>query len=145
MKLYLDMCVLKRLFDDQSDERIALETTCAVLILERIRRGFDSLIWSPALVFENKADPDEEVRAEIRKYEDIASYVKLTPEIRTRTRDFQNVALRNLDAAHLAFAEASGCDRLITCDDRFLKRAGRTNCLIRVASPIEYWNEVGDD
>jgi hypothetical protein len=37
-----------------------------------------------------------------------------------------------LDAAHLAFAEVAVCDVLLTCDDRFVGRTGRTGCLMRV-------------
>lgn len=68
----------------------------------------------------------------------------LTPQVEKRIREFTAAGLRPLDAAHLAFAEAAVCDVLLTCDDRFAGRAGRTGCLMRILTPVEYWSEVGD-
>lgn len=39
MLLYLDMCCLKRPFDDQTDDRIRLETEAVILLLEKFDRG----------------------------------------------------------------------------------------------------------
>lgn len=145
MKLYLDMCTLKRPFDDQTQERIASETHAVLGIMGRIERGLDSMVWSSALTLENDADPDPEPRIEVAKYAGhAAGSPSLTPQVEKRIREFTAAGLRPLDAAHLAFAEAAVCDVLITCDDRFAGRAGRTGCLIRVLTPVKYWNEVGD-
>jgi len=145
MKLYLDMCALKRPFDDQTQQRVASETRAVLAIWGRIERGVDNLSWSTALSFENDADPDPEPRMEVAKCaQRAASSAALTAQVEERIRDFTVAGLRPLDAAHLAFAEAGGCDVLVTCDDRFAERAGRTNCLLRVMNPLEYWNEIGD-
>jgi len=39
VRIYLDMCALKRPFDDQSNGRIALETTAVLSILRSVAEG----------------------------------------------------------------------------------------------------------
>jgi hypothetical protein len=146
MKLYLDMCALKRPFDDQAQERVALETHAVLAIMGRIERGLDTMIWSTALTFENDADPEPEPRSEIALYAARAVALQaLTPQVEQRIREFTAAGVGPLDAAHLAFAEAAAADMLITCDDGFARRAKRTGSLLKVLTPIEYLNEVGDD
>ncbi|MEP0843994.1 MAG: PIN domain-containing protein [Phycisphaerae bacterium] len=146
MRLYLDMCVLKRPFDDQSQERVAAETRAVLAVIERIDRGLDNLVWSSALTFENQEDPEAEPRMEVAKYAARASMRQtLSAQIEQRMRELSALGLPPLDAAHLAFAEAAGCDVLLSCDDRFIRRARRVNTMIRVLTPLEYWNEVADD
>ena len=144
MKLYLDMCALKRPFDDQTQERVAAEAFAVVTLLDRIERGVDQSIWSTALTLENDADPDAEVRMEVAKFADrAAASLRLTTQIEARINELTAAGLRPLDAAHVAFAEAEACDVLITCDDRLLRQAARVGCLIRVMNPLEYMREVG--
>ncbi len=63
MKLYLDMCCLKRPFDDQSDARIQLETLAVESILQLCRDGAHELIVSDTLRFENERNPNAERQA----------------------------------------------------------------------------------
>ena len=60
MRIYLDMCCLKRPFDDQSDARIQLETTALAAILVVCNRGEHELFTSDALRFENSRNPNPE-------------------------------------------------------------------------------------
>lgn len=39
MVLYLDLCVYDRPFDNQHQERIALETSAFIYILEKLEKG----------------------------------------------------------------------------------------------------------
>jgi len=59
MRLYLDMCCLKRPFDDQSRARVQLETLAVVAILHLCREGGAELLSSDALIFENSRNPNE--------------------------------------------------------------------------------------
>jgi predicted nucleic acid-binding protein len=146
MRLYLDLCALKRPFDDAQHDRVVLETRAVLLILERIERGVDTLVWSTGRTLENEADSEPEPRIEVAEYASRAETVQsLTPQIERRAKALNAAGLRALDALHLAFAEAAGCDVLFTCDDRFVKRATRDVALIRVVNPIEYCNEMRDD
>ncbi len=147
MRLYLDMCALKRPFDDPSDTRIMEEARAMLAIIQRIESGHDELVWSTALTLENEADPEPEPRIEVAKYALLAATasLSLSPEIESRARRLSAVGLGSLDAVHLAFAEAARCNVLVTCDDRFVRRARAAGALIRILNPIEYWGEVGDD
>ena len=57
MKLYFDMCALKRPLDDRSQPRVESEATAILDLLGRVLAGEHSLVWSPELTFENEADP----------------------------------------------------------------------------------------
>ena len=56
MRIYLDMCCLKRPFDDQSQPRIRLETE-AVLSLLAAESATVDFIRSAALRLENRQNP----------------------------------------------------------------------------------------
>ena len=50
MKLYLDLCVYNRPFDYQGQERIALETSAFIYILEMIERGaYNVILWGQSV------------------------------------------------------------------------------------------------
>lgn len=139
MKLYLDMCVLKRPFDDCTQPRVKREATAVLSLLERIERGLDQMVWSSALTVENDADPDLEPSAQVRAYQTLAcTTLGLSVEIEARARTLVAGGIRPLDSLHLAMAEASMCDAFLTCDDKLARRASRQGVLIRVMNPIEY-------
>ncbi|VAX31569.1 hypothetical protein MNBD_NITROSPIRAE03-72 [hydrothermal vent metagenome] len=64
---------------------------------------------------------------------------KLYIDVCTLCRPFddQDIMRIRLDAAHLAFAEATA-DVFITCDDKLLKKAKRNNIKIQSVSPLEF-------
>ena len=53
IKLYLDICVYNRPFDNQHQERIAVEISAFIYILEKVEKGEYELVLSEALVYEN--------------------------------------------------------------------------------------------
>src|SRR5689334_12036522 len=56
MRVYLDMCCLKRPFDDQSQPRIRLESE-AVLALLTLQSADVQFVRSAALILENSLNP----------------------------------------------------------------------------------------
>lgn len=146
MKIYMDVCALKRPFDDRSQPRIEAEAVAVLEILGRVQSGNDLLVWSSALKFENDADPDLEVRQVVAECGGLSDeLVVLLPEAERRISDLVKLGLTPLDAAHLALAEAAGCDVLLTCDDRFMRRANRGPTYSKVLNPVQYLQEVSDD
>lgn len=139
MKLYLDLCALKRPFDDRSQPRVDAEARAVLDLLGRIADGEHRLVWSPALTFENQADPDFEVRKVVAQCASLARvHAELSGEIADRIAQLHGLGLGPLDAAHLALAEGTACEVLLTCDDRFEKRAGRITCRSRVVNVLEW-------
>jgi predicted nucleic acid-binding protein len=141
--LYLDLNGFNRPFDDQSQERIALETEAFFTILQRIVDGEDELVWSASLDLENSHHPIADRRAEIAEWAEAAGiYISVTEAISQRADRLTARGLAPLDATHVACAEAAGCDRLLTCDDRMLRRARRLRLALRVQDPIGYLEDV---
>ena len=59
MRIYLDVCCLNRPFDDQTQDRIHLESEAVILILKRVRSGNWEWISSEAVDFEVRQTPDK--------------------------------------------------------------------------------------
>lgn len=138
-KLYLDVCTLCRPFDDQDLMRIRLETDALYLIYQNIRNGKYNLIVSPAHMKEIEAFDDMRERLEVTGF--LNKYAK-SPRwnmkiIRERSEYLYSLKFGVADAAHLAFAEDSS-DFFITCDDKILKKAVKSDVEILTINPIEF-------
>lgn len=139
MLLYLDLNCFNRPFDDQSQERIARETRAVFRVLQRILDGKDRLAWSDILELENSQHPLADRRAEIGSWaERAAIWVPADRLVATRAAELAKWGLSPLDAAHLACAEVGGCEALLTCDDRLIRRAGRSGPRLQVVTPVGY-------
>jgi predicted nucleic acid-binding protein len=143
MKLYLDLCCLKRPFDDQSDARVQMETTAVAAVLVPCLRGEQVMMTSDALRFENHRNPNPErqefaARALAQAGIDVAH----DPALEQRAAVWQNEGVGLLDALHLASAERGGADVFATTDDVFLRRAFRVGTSLRVVSLLELVREI---
>ncbi len=56
-RVYLDMCSLKRPFDDQRASRVREEATAVAAIISQAEGGQIALVRSPAHLVENDANP----------------------------------------------------------------------------------------
>ena len=141
MRLYIDLNCFNRPFDDQSQERIRLETEAVYKILDRIIQGKDTLLWSWVMTYENVQHPKLERRDEIALWEHPASrsVAEFSINLHERARQFGQQGIPALDAAHLASAEAGEAEIMLTCDDVFLHRAQRLTIALRVMNPMAYF------
>jgi hypothetical protein len=57
VKLYLDMNIYNRIFDDQNQIKIKFETMAIGIILELVEKGIHKLAWSFMLMDENCGNP----------------------------------------------------------------------------------------
>jgi predicted nucleic acid-binding protein len=132
MRLYLDVCCLKRPFDDQAQPRVRMETE-AVLVLLAADPSRVVFVRSVAHDLENDQNPlawrADRVRAwlEQRPLETPAGEA-----LEARVAELMTGGLRGFDALHLACAEASGADIFVTCDDRLLAAAQRPGAQVKV-------------
>lgn len=140
--VYLDVCTLCRPFDDQTQMRIRLETEAVQLILSYVRSGELVLVVSPVHDIEINAIDDiaerEHLAVMLRRIGQRPS-IDL-PSTRERAELFVKKGLGPADAAHLAFAEATGAN-FITCDDRLLRQCKRIKLIISVSSPLTFCDE----
>ena len=127
MKIYLDLCVYNRPFDDQRQPRIGIETTEFLLLLEKAINKEITLINSFALEYGNSKSPLIDRRSKIEDLLRIASeYVMPSERLGNRAEEIERMSFMAMDALHLACAEAAKSDFFITCDDLLLRKA-KTN------------------
>jgi len=145
MKVYLDNCVLNRPFDDQSQERIRLETEAIGLLLGRLERKEWIWLGSQALEIEIDNTPDAERQSRLRR---VSEYVSLTIEIGKqeleRANELQNLGFIGFDALHLACAESGKADIFLTTDDQLLKLAKTMakKLQVNVENPLDWIKEM---
>jgi predicted nucleic acid-binding protein len=141
MRLYLDTCCYNRPFDEQSSDRVRLETEAVERILDRARRGELTLVASEALAFEISLTPNMERMIFVLELYSLAGEVVLLDEdVRARARELNELGFKPFDALHLACAERGGADTVLSTDDRFLKRArDRADALgVSVQGPVDW-------
>ncbi len=143
MRIYLDMCCLKRPFDDQIQARIQLETLAVDAVLQLCREGNATLISSDALRFENSRNVHQKRRDFAAQLLALAAEtVPHGPAIAQRASVLQAAGVGLLDALHIASAEAGRADVFCTCDDELLARAVQAGARVRIMSPPELMREV---
>jgi len=138
--VYLDICCLKRPFDDQRSARVQVETAAVADLIARAERGEIRLVRSPAHTFENDHNPREDRRLATQSWLNGAGVtVDLTDDITARAHELKDHGFTPLDALHAAFAEAAGAVWLATTDDRMLSLAQRpaTRLRVRIANPTD--------
>ena len=132
MRVYLDNCCFNRPFDDQSSLTIRLETEAKLHIQEMVRVGQIALGWSYILNYENAANPYEERRREIQKWNGLSDvFTCETPEILADMNMGVAAGLKPLDALHVA------CEVFLTVDKGILKKANIIGN-IQITNPINF-------
>jgi predicted nucleic acid-binding protein len=146
--IYLDVCCLNRPFDDQTQERIRLETEAIGVILTRCQSGEWGLVTSKAIDDELNRISDNEKRYRTTLWVSCAIIkVALTEKIKSRAKELSALGFKNFDALHIACAEVANADILLTTDDRMLRLAVRLKDLlqVRIENPLLWLMEVTDD
>lgn len=145
MLIYLDMCCLKRPFDDQSQPRIRLETE-AVLSLLAMESDQVRFVRSTALLLENDLNPIRERAARVEQWLKAAAFWGPVDasSLQSRVAELMRLGIKNFDALHVASAEQAGAQLCATVDDRLLSAAARRADLIltRVCSVLECIQEA---
>jgi predicted nucleic acid-binding protein len=122
-RIYLDVCCLNRVFDDQTQNRIYLETQAIITIINQCQLGIWKLISSDVLDAELSQTRDLERLKNVKKILSVAKIKVLSNlDQKKRTTELQKLGFSSYDAAHLASAEKSQADLFLTTDDRLLKK-----------------------
>ena len=143
--IYLDACCLNRPFDDQTQDRIRLETEAIVLIIRRLQTQEWFWLGSEALDFEIEQTPDTERRFRVQLLiEFVFRSIEIGQAEEDRARQLQTLGFKLLDALHLACAEIGQAEVFLTTDDKLLglahRLAGQLN--VRVENPLVWLQEV---
>jgi hypothetical protein len=142
MKLYLDMCALKRPYDDQSQDRIWLETMAVIRILQETGPSSWTIVNSAALEHENARNPKEIRR--LRTAAVLRSLGKPYPvagPVLALAHEIRKLGFGDMDALHLAFAKMHRVQYFITCDDGIIGLARKREVGVSVVGPITFIEE----
>ena len=144
MKIYLDNCCYNRPFDDQTQERIHLESEAILTILKRGEIGVYQIIGSDIVRLEIERMSDGVKKQRVKELYQVASMsISYSEEIKDRAAEIVSTSkIRNFDSLHIASAEVAGVDVLITTDDKLEKMAAKLNLKIKVMNPLKFAWEV---
>lgn len=145
IRVYLDTCCLNRPLDDQTQQRVKLESEAIFVILRQVAHGQWTMIGSGALDDEvaRIANPDR--REQVQEFARAATaHVLVDEDCRRRGRELEGMGFGAYDALHLACAEAVVADVLLTTDDALVRRARRLQQMlsVRVANPRTWLQEI---
>ncbi len=141
-KVYLDVNIYNRPFDDQSQVRIRLETISIFSIMQRIKKRELLLVWSFIIDYENSLNPYDDVRQEVDFLSSIASKSILPSDtIVTQAMKFESMGIKPRDALHVACALEAGADYFLTCDDKLINKASSIRGL-KILNPIRFIEET---
>jgi predicted nucleic acid-binding protein len=140
-KIYLDVCCLNRPFDDQTQQRIRLETEAILLILNECQIGAWRLVTSNALDVEIGLTPNPN---RLRQVQDLLSAatvkIQTSDALEQRIVGLTQLGFTFYDAAHIASAERSQSDVFLTTDDRLIRKSIQlTDRLkVNVENPVQW-------
>ena len=142
MKIYLDVCCLNRPFDDQSQERIRLESEAVLAILGRSKTV--TLLSSEIVDIEISKIPDEDRKQKVILLSSISRMnIVVDGEIMSRAKELNEMGFKSFDALHIACAERGRADVLLTTDDHLLKKAisYQKSIKVRLQNPLSWLTE----
>jgi predicted nucleic acid-binding protein len=143
-RIYFDNCCYNRPFDDQTQERIYLESEAILSILKRGERQQFEILGSPILQLEMDQMRDEEKQQKVKHLYQIVSHeIPYTSVAKTRTEEIMNQSnIRTFDSLHIAIAEHAEAHVLLTTDDKLEKMAANLDLKVRVVNPLKFILEV---
>jgi predicted nucleic acid-binding protein len=136
---------LNRPFDDQTQDRIHLESEAVILILKRVCSGNWEWISSETVDFEVSQTPDVERRRRVEsliRYADRSVIIEAT--VVKRASELNEMGFGAYDALHLACAEHCNADIFLTTDDKLLRlaRESSSRLKVQVRNPLIWLKEV---
>jgi len=142
-RIYFDINIYNRPFDDQSQVRIRLETIAIFSILQKIKNKELTLLWSFMIDYENSLNPYDDVRLEIEMAASLAGE-SVTPDesVLTAAKEFESKGIKPRDSMHLACALKGKAEYFLTCDDKLIKRATTLDINIKIINPLRFIEDM---
>jgi hypothetical protein len=143
--IYFDLCALKRVFDDQSQARIALESSAMIALFQMIHENIITLLSSDALTIENNRNPNFIRKKFIASLLSISDkHIKNSNLIEQNALFYFDKGILLLDALHLTFAEFGKANYFCTCDDKFLVKSKKISKFkeMKIVNPLELIQEL---
>lgn len=144
MIIYLDNCCYNRPFDDQTQERIHLESEVILAVLKMGQMKKAVIAGSEILELEMKRMQDENKKQKVLNLYRVAGmHIPYTEKIKKRSAEIMSVSkIRAFDSLHIASAEDVNADVFLTTDDKLEKMAEKLKLGTRVINPLRFAWEV---
>ncbi|MDR2757840.1 MAG: PIN domain-containing protein [Spirochaetaceae bacterium] len=118
----MNCCCLNRPADDQTQDKIRIETDAIIGILFKCFYGSWKLIGSDIVEYEIMKTPDlNKLDKALNLYSVKKENVEINEKIAARALEVQKHGLKPLDSLHFASAEYRNVDVLLTVDKDFIK------------------------
>lgn len=145
MVIYFDMCCLKRPFNDQTQPRIAVETTATTALVREVDEHRLEAVRSLAHEMENSRNTNLNRANSVAAWLDTLNPLEPQPQVvAQRATSLQQAGFRLMDALHIAWAEYLKADLLVTVDDYLLARSRRTQgIMVKVQEPVGLVRDLG--
>jgi predicted nucleic acid-binding protein len=145
MKIYLDVCCLNRPFDDQTQDRIHLESEAIITILKNIQEN--NWIWfgSGVVLFEINQTPNLDRKNRLLNLcGQFSDFINLDEEIYKISENLKKIGFKSYDSLHLACAKKSNIDVFLSTDNKLVKKAIQETSIItfRVSNPLIWLQEI---
>jgi hypothetical protein len=144
VRIYLDLCCLKRPFDAQDQPLVRLQTEAMISILA-LPGEVAELIRAPAQALENSFNSVQARRDAVDLWLAPVPAPPVSDEVMSaRTTSLLALGFKSFDAFHLASAELFGADVFLTVDLPLLKLATRLSAQVqvRVVDPVSFLEEL---
>ncbi len=144
MIIYLDNCCYNRPFDDQTQERIHLESEVILTVLKMGQMKQVLIAGSEILELEMRHMQDENKKQKVLDLYRVAGmHMPYTEKIKKRSAEIMSVSkIRTFDSLHIASAEEANADVFLTTDDKLEKMAEKLKLGTRVVNPLRFAWEV---
>ncbi len=140
-KIYLDVCCLNRPFDDQSQDRIRLESEAILLVLAQVQNSLLQWVSSEIVLLEIMETPNVQKRERLTLLSKLANHeIAYGRNEEHRAIELETLGFHSFDAMHLACAESANVDIFLTTDDRLLRKAShlKKQLKIKAVNPINF-------
>jgi len=142
MLIYMDCCCLNRPNDDQTQDRIRIESDVIVAILSKCFYGPWKLVGSDIVEHEVAKTPDlNRKNRTLNLYRIKSETIRLNNTIVERAHEIQKYGIKPVDSLHFASAEYGKVNVLLTVDREFLTNAQRVDTSLMVANPVNWFME----
>ena len=145
MKIYLDVCCLNRPFDDQTQDRIRLESEAIISIFSHHENKSWEIIGSDIITFEVNQIPDPSRKEKVQNIsKNLPPHVKINQEITIRAKELKLLNIKALDALHISTAENAGADVFLTTDNKLINKYRKHPNLffIAIRNPLNWITEM---
>ncbi|MCD7824327.1 MAG: PIN domain-containing protein [Oscillospiraceae bacterium] len=141
VKVYLDCCCYCRPFDDLSQAQVNDEYISILRVIDLRWRGIICIVGSTALKneIEKIGDPSRRLDVYDSFSSNINEVVTLTDGIKSHAYQIQAESnIQPYDSLHIACAEESGADFMLTTDYKLIKMASRLDLKVKVMNPKDF-------